>query len=326
MSTLYPAHDDFVAPARDRPQIWRLILGTVITFVIWMLIGLGILVVAMLLSAPEGFFAEIEAWFQSGGEGVFPVEREFSALASGQRPTSVLVMLATFGGLVIGTIASVRWFHRRSVMSLVGPLPKTVRHFGIAVLVAIPLAGVAALLPPYIELNTGLELTVWLTFLPMALLMVAMQTGAEELFFRGYLQQQLAARFRSPIAWMLLPSLLFGLGHMDPNEIQISFANGSPSIEATPFGILILLYTTTFGLFAADLTARSGSIGAAWGFHFANNILAILVVSLEGPLSGLSLWTVSAGAIPPDLLQMAVLRDLALTAVIWLVIRQLLRR
>jgi DNA-directed RNA polymerase subunit RPC12/RpoP len=40
---------------------------------------------------------------------------------------------------------------------------------------------------------------------------VLIQTGAEEVLFRGYLQQQLAARFASPIAWMVLPSAIFAL-------------------------------------------------------------------------------------------------------------------
>ncbi len=42
------------------------------------------------------------------------------------------------------------------------------------------------------------------------------QTGAEELVFRGYLQQQLAARFASPLIWMVLPALIFGAVHYDP--------------------------------------------------------------------------------------------------------------
>jgi uncharacterized protein len=44
----------------------------------------------------------------------------------------------------------------------------------------------------------------------------------------------------------------------------------------------------TFGLIAADLTARTGSIGAAWGFHFANNTMAITILATDGTITGLS--------------------------------------
>lgn len=312
MSTLYPAHDGFVAPARDRAQIWRLILGVIVALVIYTAITAAVIVVAVLLSAPPGFLDEVTTWVPDGTATPHPVERELLALLSGQRPTQVLVILSTFGGMFLGAMAAAKWFHGRSFASLTGPLPRMARHFGIAALIAAPLLALSLFLPPYLTTEPNIELSVWLTFVPLALLMVLLQTGAEELLFRGYLQQQLAARFRSPIVWMVLPSVLFGLGHLNPEQYGAS--------AWTVVGV-----TTLVGLFAADLTARTGTIGAAWGFHFANNVAAILLVSLEGPLSGLSLWLVPATSVMPDTLNLALLRDIAIIGVIWFAIRSVLR-
>ena len=45
-----------------------------------------------------------------------------------------------------------------------------------------------------------------------------------------------------------------------------------------------------FGILAADLTARSGTLGPAIAFHFTNNFMALAVFGLEDFLGGLSLY------------------------------------
>jgi membrane protease YdiL (CAAX protease family) len=110
----------------------------------------------------------------------------------------------------------------------------------------------------------NIELSLWLSFLPLALVGVLIQTGAEEVLFRGYMQQQLAARFSSPMMWMVLPSAIFAALHYQP-EIM---GDNTWLMMAAVF---------VFAVLAADLTAVTGNIGAAWAMHFVNNALAILV-------------------------------------------------
>jgi hypothetical protein len=76
-----------------------------------------------------------------------------------------------------------------------------------------------------------------------------------------------------------------------------------------------------FAVLAADLTARTGSLGAAWGFHFANNCVAILVVALDGPLSGLALYTVPMAEMSAAELRPALAMDMAVTLLTWGAIR-----
>ncbi|MCY4336219.1 MAG: CPBP family intramembrane metalloprotease, partial [Litoreibacter sp.] len=112
---------------------------------------------------------------------------------------------------------------------------------------------------------------------PLALILLLVQTGSEELLFRGYLMQALAARFRSGWIWFVIPSLLFGAAHFNPEiDPRLNYA--------------FLFAVTLFGFLAADLTRVTGNLGAAMGFHFANNFFALFLVSIEGEMSGLSLY------------------------------------
>ncbi|MDP5347971.1 MAG: CPBP family intramembrane metalloprotease, partial [Paracoccaceae bacterium] len=91
-------------------------------------------------------------------------------------------------------------------------------------------------------------------------------------------QQQLAARFDRPWVWLVLPSMLFASAHYTPEL---------PPVEATHY----MIWAFCFGLAAADLTARSGTLGPAIGFHLVNNALAFLVFGQAGGMdSGLALF------------------------------------
>ncbi|MEM6897080.1 MAG: hypothetical protein AAF576_06845, partial [Pseudomonadota bacterium] len=74
-----------------------------------------------------------------------------------------------------------------------------------------------------------------------------------------------------------------------------------------------------FALISADVTARTGSIGAAWGLHFVNNVQALLIISVLGPLSGLSLGTLGVTAASPEVLPLfaADALGLILIYVVW---------
>ncbi len=285
----YTAHETMVAPARARPQIWRILVGLLLVALVY---GLGIgLIFAVIFAAsgPDG----TEAWM------VEMVE------ATG--PTGTLLLLATFIGMAIGPILAARLLHGRRAGSLFGPLPRGLRHFAIALAVCAVTYGLSFLLPSDVRITPNLDRALWLSFLPLALVGVLMQTGAEEILFRGYLQSQLAARFRSPLVWMVLPALTFAVLHYQPGMMG---DNAIPVVAAAAL----------FGLLAADLTARTGSIGAAWGFHFANNVVAILLVSLDGPLSGLALYVAPVSVASAEIRPL-IYADMGITVATWLLIR-----
>ena len=286
----YSAHIDFVAPARLRTSLWRLILGLVLSAAVY---ALGIALIFGLLVAVSGFEGA-NIWMQR--------------MASEGTPTATLLVLATFIGMGVGPILAARLLHKRAMATLFGPIQPTTRHFAIAVAVCTLIYGVMGLIPSGVTPAANLSPGLWASFLPLALVGVLVQTGAEEVLFRGYIQQQMAARFSSPLAWMVLPSALFAVLHYQPGLMGDN-------------AWLVVGAVFLFAVLAADLTAKTGSIGAAWGFHFANNCVAILFVAMDGPLSGLALYTLPSAEMTSSALRPLLMTDMAVTLLVWGAIR-----
>lgn len=258
----YAAYEPTIAVARYRPAVWRLILG-VVTVVVLMFLWFGALV---LISMRLMDAASVDELLRL-------------AVLETHLPKSVILNLFLIAGLAPCTFIAAALWHRRRPGSLFGPGAKTLRHFAIATglsltaMVLIQVIGLVFLGTP----SLNLDLIGWISWLPVALFAILVQTGAEEVLFRGYLQSHLAARFKSRMWWLVLPSILFAALHFSPEYSSV-------------VAIYALLATFAFGIMAADLTARTGSLGAAWGFHFANNTLAILLISSQSTLSGLALF------------------------------------
>ncbi len=284
------------------PQLWRILLG--VGLISGLYIGLNTLGFAgYALLAGRAALGNLMA-----------------SLSVASTPRTVLILMATFVPLALATYAVHRLLHRRTGPGLAGPRAYLAHDFAIAALVTVAVLGLPALLialfgaaPPQRNLPAGL----WLALLPLACLALGVQTLAEELLFRGYLQRQLAARLGpAPWAraiWLGLPALLFGALHLDPARMG----------AAAPYAVAA---ATLFGLIAADLTARTGGIGAAWGVHFANNMLAVTVLATSGTITGLARWVT-----PYDIAEVAVSPGLALLdalplVAIWLLLRRLLPR
>lgn len=230
-------------------------------------------------------------------------------------PLGLLVLLFMMGAMGLATVVVAEYLHKRPGLSLFGPARLFWRQF-LRVLGALVILNLAiSLLPPWpltMATEPGLPLRQWLALLPATLMALMVQTGSEELLFRGYFQSQLAARFPNPLVWLVVPSLVFALGHYAPESY------GSNAL-------LITLWAFLFGLAAADLTARSGSLGPALAMHLVNNFSAMALMSLQGEMSGLALMKLPFG--PGDEAQVAAWLpiDLCTMGLSWLTARIALR-
>ena len=292
----YAPQEKLSAPARPKAELWRLVPGAV--------------VIAALYLGPLALLS----LYLTERYGKLIAAALFERIVHGDTPGGMLLLLWTFLGLALGPLAAVRLLHGRGAATLFGPSWPSVRRDFLRVFV--PVFGLQVVLLPLIlhgaDLRPGLGLAAFLFYLPFALPGILLQTGAEELVFRGYLQSQLAARFRSPAIWIGVPSALFAWGHYLPEDYGQN-------------AWLITLWAALFGVLAADLTARTGNLGAALAFHFANNAVALLVVGVSGNLDGLALWSLpidlkDAGAARP-----ALILDFATMIVSWLLARLCLR-
>ena len=290
----YAAHEALVRTARQRPALWRLILGLVVV----------ILVGYLLFSAAHSVLV-----------GLFPGPW-LEGLLDGSNPAAMLAMLGGFGFVTVGVAVAARLLQKRGLLSVTGAPGLLVRQFARVSLYLLALGGALLLLPPYqmdAPMEPNLPVLTWLALLPFSLLALLVQTSAEEILFRGYIQQSLAARFSNPLVWMVLPSALFAAGHYLP-------------VEAGENAGLIALWSGVFGVLMADLTARSGTLGPAIAVHLFNNVIALLIVALPGALSGLSLYLAPFGMADAEPMQAWLAVDFALMLVSWLAARLALRR
>lgn len=282
-------------PAGASAALWRLIAGVMVMWVTYLaLLWLG-----------AGAFVRITG---AGGQA------RLRAMSEGATPMGLTALLLSFGLLAAGLAVALRYLHQRGLAGVIGPAGRARHDFR---RVALALIGLSLVFLPVTlmssDVTARMTLVQQMPYWPLALLGLLIQTGTEEMVFRGYLQSQLAARFRSPLVWIGVPSALFGLTHFNPETYG-------------PNAWAVVVWATVFGALAADLTARTGSLGAAIGMHFATNFGAIFLVGVSGNLDGLALFTVIADLKDPSLMAALLGSDLMALLVSWLLARVMLRR
>jgi membrane protease YdiL (CAAX protease family) len=255
MTNAYAAHARFIRPAWPMRDLWRVI---VVMALVETLFGLSPQVMTAVMSAET-----IDSFY------------------GGTTARGAILNFFSFGIVTLGLTILVRALHGRGFWSMIGPPLAAINDLRLViwavcgVLLAIEIGtilgavGAGAIMRPLLP---------WLLILPMALAAILVQVATEEIVFRGYLQQQLACLSPSPIVWMVLPSFLFGLLH---------YWNGFGQAD----GLVWAIWAGLLGMACADLTARSGNLGAAIGLHMANNIFAVMIYAVEDwPMSGLALF------------------------------------
>jgi membrane protease YdiL (CAAX protease family) len=114
-----------------------------------------------------------------------------------------------------------------------------------------------------------LELPRFVPFALLALVLVPIQSSAEELLFRGYLLQGFGLRLRSIWVLSLLSGLIFGLPHLFNPEAGVHFW-------------WMGLYYVSIGAALAFITLRDGRLELALGMHAANNLFTALFANYSG--------------------------------------------
>ena len=293
----YKAHTHLTRPAKKYSELWRLIVG--------LFLGTGI---ALFLFAL--YNTVIVSTLTMLGLSVVPLDGDFGSTA-----TSVVVLLSGFAMFTTAVFLVVLTLHRRPIGTIFGPVRLVIPQFVRVCAMMGLLLLVVFILPPWgygEPLVPNLPLGKWVAILPLTLLAVLIQTSAEEILFRGYMQQQLAARFKSPLVWMVVPSAIFAIGHYDPTN-------------AGQNAYVLVIWAFVFGLAMADLTARAGSLGPAMAVHFVNNVSALLIVSIPESLDGAALFLLPFGLQDVELMRAWLPVDFALICISWLAARLAIR-
>lgn len=291
----YDPYEALIAPARAKASLLRLILGLVITTLLYMLL--------LSLSCQVLLSVMGEAWFEQTLQVPGP-----------SSPSQMFVMLGSFGFLTAAVSFTVWSLHHHSPLLLIGDFARAKAQFFRTMIRLFALATVVAVITSNSStVVQNLPLSQWLGLLPLSLAFLLIQVSAEELVFRGYLQSQLAALGLHRIVWIVIPSAIFGLLHYDPAVMG----------AAAPW---MVLSTTLFGVIAADLTARSGTLGPAIAFHFVWNFYSIIFCGFSDYLGGLALFSYDFSITDEERLISLVPYDAAFLLLAYLTMRIALRR
>jgi hypothetical protein len=208
-----------------------------------------------------------------------------SAFVETTSPASIIFQLATFIGIWPTTWLVLKLLHRQSFGTLFSPEGRMRwGDFGRGLLLAAGfwlITMVIGLAMVGMPERTDLPMPVWAMALAPLAMMVFFQASAEELVFRGYLLQQLAARWQSPLVWGFLPALLFGAAH---------YSSGSE----LGIGWHYMAVTLLFGLAAAALVWRTGSLAASMGLHTGMNLFSLSGIGVKGIVEGTQLYLYDA--------------------------------
>ena len=291
----YEPYEALIAQARPKASLLRMMLGIMVTTLLYTLV---------LRLGGQGFICVMDqAWFA-----------QTMQIPGPSSPSQMFVLLGSFGFMTAAVSFTVWSLHHYNPVLLIGDFARARRQFlrSLGGLLALA-AAVAAIANYGITLLPNLPLSQWLGLLPLSLVFLLIQVSAEELVFRGYLQSQLAALGLHRLVWIVIPSAIFGLLHYDPAVMG----------AAAPW---IALSTTLFGVIAADLTARSGTLGPAIAFHFVWNFYAIVLCGFPDYLCGLAFFTYDFSIMDEERLISLMPYDAAFLLLAYLTVRIALRR
>lgn len=186
---------------------------------------------------------------------------------------SLVLMLLPFVTSLIITVLLFKPLHKRTVVEVINGTrsfrwQRFFFSFSIWGLLLLAIFGIEYFRNPAnytFRFNTA-------TFIPLAiisLVMIPLQTTYEELLFRGYLTQGVAAWTRSRWMAILIPGILFGLIHIANPEIS-------------EYGLLLTLpQYILFGIVFGMITVLDDGIEATMGAHAINNIFACIVLTFK---------------------------------------------
>jgi uncharacterized protein len=239
---------------------WRYVLGLMIILFSWM-------VAANVASA-------LVALALGGKEGAAAFGRlDFAAFGS---VGGFVVSMAGFPVWLAGILIAITLIHQRHPRTLITAREKIswrrVGHGFVAGFVPwVLLGGVGQYLlyPNTFSFNSDLK--TFALFVPIALILTAIQTTTEELFFRGYIVQGASLISSNRIFLAIVSAVIFTLPHVMNPESQ----------EGGWIGMFIGLFVST-GLLFAIVSLIDGTTELAIGAHFANNIAYFLLFNWSG--------------------------------------------
>lgn len=247
---------DFIALGKTgRSAWWRYVLGAVIIFGGYFVLGTTLFVAVMVLA--------------NGGR--LPKMDPQTAIAEGIDPFINFVALNIgFWFIVLFAYLVIRFLHGRSFLSLITPAAKIdFKRIGIGFILWLCLTSTSSILGAIIfphDYKIALQSPEFFYYAPIVLFLTPIQCFSEEIFFRGYVLQAIGKLIKSP--WLLsgISGICFAIPH---------FFNPEVAVDAVP----VILSYFTIGFVLTFATVKTNSLEIAIGAHTANNLFDGLIVN-----------------------------------------------
>ena len=244
----------------NQNQIWKYILVIIVGFFLGQMVGSIPLIIVLVIKMT-----------QKGSDFEMPENlANFSAYGIDPNVGLVLMVIPFITSLIIG-ILIIRGFHQRNYKDVING-GRSIRwnRFWLGVIVWGVLAGGYMLIDFLINpanFEVQFNAASFFPLLFISVLLIPIQSGTAEFFFRGYLAQGVAARTKSRWLAVLIPGIVFALIH--------SF---NPEVQEFGFWTTMPGYIT-FGLVFGIASVLDDGIEVAIGAHSINNVLSSVFVT-----------------------------------------------
>ncbi|WP_194767621.1 CPBP family intramembrane glutamic endopeptidase [Tamlana sp. I1] len=238
---------------------WRYIIGLVIIFCSWQIVGMFPLALAIVYKS-----------FQTGESAMVSTIPEMMDLLGSN--LFLFVMLISFAFGLLGVFATAKGLHKLPITNLTTARKKIDwKRFWFTFILWGAVSTVFIFVDYFLTPEDYLWNFKWQPFLilcAIAIVLIPLQTSFEEYFFRGYLMQGFGIIFKNKWLPLMITSVTFGLMHL-----------ANPEVEQ--LGYIIMVYYIGTGLFLGIITLMDDGLELALGFHAANNLFTALLVSAD---------------------------------------------
>lgn len=233
------------------------IIGSLIIFVGWQVVGMIPLAIAMISKtlAGESTPLTIPEMVTSFGSNLF-----------------FFLMLLSFAIGLVFVFLTVKFLHQQTIKQLTTSRKKidwkrVFFAFFFWILVTVVMIGVDIYLYPE-DFKWNFNLEPFLILLVIAILLIPLQTSFEEYLFRGYLMQGIGLAVKNRWIPLVITSVVFGLLHIL-----------NPEVEKLGYGIMVYYIGT--GFFLGIITLMDEGLELALGFHAGNNLIGALLLTAD---------------------------------------------
>tara|TARA_B100000949_G_scaffold104239_1_gene92782 strand:- start:14612 stop:15574 length:963 start_codon:yes stop_codon:yes gene_type:complete len=236
---------------------WRYLIGFIIIFIGWQLLGGVPLVFAVMLkSGPQALMdSDYGAMADSLGLNMF-----------------FFLILLMFVVAMISLWVAVKFIHKLSIKNFTTSRKKIDWK---RIIFAFTLWGIVSVSLVFLDIYMSPENyefqfkpVPFLILLLISIVMIPIQTSFEEYFTRGYLMQGIGIAAKNRWLPFIISSTLFGLLHIV-----------NPEVEKLGYGILVYYIGT--GFFLGILTLMDEGLELPLGFHAANNFFTAILVTAD---------------------------------------------